>query len=77
MRWTTLTEFLAMGGYGGYVWPAFAAAALVLVGLGLDSRRRLRAALAELEAAEREQAGRPGGRRRQSHQGQAPVNDIH
>ena len=66
MRWTSLAEFFAMGGYGAFVWPAFAAAAAVLIGLGLDSRRRLRAAMAELAAAERQHADRPGARRRAS-----------
>jgi heme exporter protein D len=66
MRWTSLAEFLAMGGYGAFVWPAFAAAAAVLIGLGLDSHRRLRAAKADLAAAEREQGDRPGARRRPS-----------
>lgn len=39
-----LTQFLAMGGYAAFVWPAFAVAALVLGGLALQSwlsRRRL------------------------------------
>ena len=36
-------SFLEMGGYGGYVWPAFGATAVVLVGLLLASVRSLRA----------------------------------
>ena len=38
-----ITTFLDMGGYAGFVWPAYGLAALVLAGLALDSLRRLRA----------------------------------
>lgn len=37
-----------LGGYGAYVWPAYGAAALVLLGLLLASLRRLFAAEREL-----------------------------
>lgn len=40
---STVQTFLDMGGYGGFVWPAFAVTALVLIALGLDSLRSLRA----------------------------------
>ncbi|MEE8516585.1 MAG: heme exporter protein CcmD [Alphaproteobacteria bacterium] len=49
-----LTAFFHMGGYGIYVWPAFAVAALVLGGLLYASLRTLRAneaAVAEFQAA--------------------------
>ena len=36
-------EFFRMGGYGIYVWPAFAFAALVLAGMGWRVTARLRA----------------------------------
>ncbi len=39
-----------MGGYAGFIWPAFGVSALVLAGLLIDSRRRLAARLAELAA---------------------------
>jgi heme exporter protein D len=45
--------FLDMGGYGGYVWPAFGITVLVLLGLLLASLRSLRAredALAALQS---------------------------
>ena len=48
MHWTSLAEFLAMGGYAAYVWPSFGLALLVVVGLALASRRALRAAESEL-----------------------------
>ncbi len=48
-----LNEFLAMGGYGAFVWPSFGLTATVLVGLWLQSARALKqaeAALAEMDA---------------------------
>ena len=51
---TAINDFLAMGGYAAYVWPAFAVAAVVLVTLAIASRRRLKANEAQvrdLEAA--------------------------
>jgi heme exporter protein D len=48
-----LAEYLSMGGYAAYVWPAFGLAFVVLAALLVASRRRLRAgeaALKELEA---------------------------
>ena len=50
---TAIREFLAMGGYGGFVWPSYLLAAAVLLGLFLVSRgelRRRQRRLAELEA---------------------------
>ncbi len=49
-----LTAFFHMGGYGAYVWPAFAIAALVLGGLLYASLRTLganEAVVDELQAA--------------------------
>ena len=46
-----MQDFFAMGGYGGYVWPAFAIAAAVLGGVAVNawiSRRRLRRTLDEM-----------------------------
>lgn len=40
MNWS---EFFAMGGYGLYVWTAYAAAALILVFNVLSARRRMKA----------------------------------
>jgi heme exporter protein D len=47
-----IATFLAMGGYAVYVWPAFLIAAVVMLGLVLETLRSLRqreSALAELE----------------------------
>jgi len=51
-----LSDFLAMGGYAGFVWPAYGIAALVLGGIlaaSLRSLRRRERMLAELRAARR------------------------
>ena len=47
-----IATFFAMGGYAGYVWPAFGIAALVMIVMVVASLRSLRRredALAELE----------------------------
>ncbi|MGE0154721.1 MAG: heme exporter protein CcmD [Reyranellaceae bacterium] len=49
----SLSEFLAMGGHAGYVWPAFGLAFAILIGMALQAwlqRRRLRRQLAALQA---------------------------
>lgn len=45
-----MVEFLAMGGYGAYVWAAFGLAVAVLAGLFWQSWRLARKRTAELEA---------------------------
>jgi heme exporter protein D len=45
-----IQTFLDMGGYAGFVWPAYALAALVLLGLLAVSLRQLRKAESELAA---------------------------
>ena len=55
-----LTEFLAMGGYAKFVWPAYGLVVIVLGGLALAAIRRLRRSavdLALLEAARPRQRG--------------------
>lgn len=47
-----LTSFIDMGGYGAYVWPAYGAAAAVLIGLVAVSLRTLRSREAALKALE-------------------------
>jgi heme exporter protein D len=39
-----LTEVLAMGGYGAYIWPSFLVAVLVMAGMATASLRSLRRA---------------------------------
>ncbi len=51
-----MSELLAMGGYGGYVWPAYGVAALVMIGLlvwSLSARKAAETALAQLEETRR------------------------
>ena len=56
-------SFFDMGGYAAYVWPAFGAAALIMVGLLVLSIRTMRAreaALRALEATSRRQRAAEG-----------------
>lgn len=46
-------NFLAMGGYAAYVWPAFGITAVVLVALALASLRSLRTREQMLEGLQR------------------------
>jgi heme exporter protein D len=39
---SAIESWLAMGGYAGFVWPAYGVAAIVLGGLALGSWRRHR-----------------------------------
>ncbi|WP_448191373.1 heme exporter protein CcmD [Azospirillum sp. sgz301742] len=55
-----MAEFFAMGGYAAYVWPAYAAAILVMLGLLVATLRGLRAREATLKALE---GSRPARRR--------------
>jgi heme exporter protein D len=51
---TGLSDYLAMGGYAGFVWPAYAVATFVLGGLSWQSWRRYRASAALLDRAQRQ-----------------------
>lgn len=55
-----LATYFSMGGYGGFVWPSYALAALVMAGLVLTSWRGLRAREAELRALQDLMPGRRG-----------------
>ncbi len=57
----SIPEFFAMGGYAGYVWPAYGVALAVLLGLLVASLRTLRANQAALSAL-----GPAGGGRRRA-----------
>jgi heme exporter protein D len=50
--------YLAMGGYGAYVWPAYALAAVVLGGLTLHFWRRYRDSVRSLGRLQRQRAPR-------------------
>ncbi len=45
-----MAAFFEMGGYAGFIWPAYGAVTVVLVGLMVLSRRSLKAAETELAA---------------------------
>ena len=46
MQWGSLSEFVAMGGYGLYVWTSFGVTALCMLWEVLALRRRHAAAIA-------------------------------
>lgn len=56
-----MSEFLAMGGYAAFIWPAYGVATVVLVALLVFSIRtmRQREALVYSLRASREQGGKP------------------
>lgn len=57
-----MSEFLSMGGYGAYVWPAYAVFFLVLAIEALAPRAQRRRVLAEIRGrAQRRAARDPGG----------------
>lgn len=45
MRWGSVSEFLAMGGYGFYVWLSFGTTALCMIWEVMSLRRRQTAAV--------------------------------
>ncbi len=53
---TSFENFLAMGGYGAYVWPSYVLSALVLAGFLWQSLRDLRRYERDLEAVEQSDA---------------------
>jgi len=52
-----MAEFLEMGGYGAFIWPAYGAVALVLLGLWVVSRRFVTTTEAELADLNSRNAG--------------------
>ena len=54
-----IEQFLAMGGYAAFVWPAFAVAAAVLAGLLVVSLRTLRRREAALALLLRDATEKP------------------
>jgi len=64
MQWRSLSEFLAMGGRGGFVWGAYGTFALVVLVEPLLARWRHRAArVAIAERIADEAAARTAGER--------------
>lgn len=59
-----IKEILVLGGYGVYVWPAFAVWAAVMTWMAVSTLRRLRASedtLEKLQAARGVRGGRTAG----------------
>lgn len=48
MKWTSLNEFFAMGGYGLYVWGSYAVAVVLMLVEPLLAARRHQQALHDL-----------------------------
>ena len=44
-----ISQYLNMGGHGGFIWPAYGIVTVVMVGLVMISRRSLKAARDTLE----------------------------
>jgi heme exporter protein D len=63
-----MTEFLQMGGYAAYVWPSYAIAAIVMLGLLFGSLRSLKRSEQVLRTLE---TARPRRRRAKAEGGQA------
>lgn len=57
-----LETFFAMGGYGRFVWPAFALTAAVMIWLLVATLRRLRASERALAQVQETGGGRYGAR---------------
>jgi len=51
---STLSAWLAMGGYAGFIWPAYGIAAAVLGGFSIHSWRRYRASVDTLARLQRQ-----------------------
>ena len=47
-----ISDFLAIGGYSGFIWSAYGAVAVILIGLLVISLRELRTTSAEVAALE-------------------------
>lgn len=66
-----MVEFFAMGGYAAYVWPAYAAAALVMIGILVATLKELRSREATLKALEGSRPPRRRSRREAAGSGAA------
>lgn len=49
MHWNSFAEFLAMGGYAGYVWGSIGATALIMVFEPILARRHQKQTVARLK----------------------------
>jgi len=51
----TISQYLDMGGHGGFIWPAYIIVTVVMVGMMVSSRRALKNAHDELKTLEAEE----------------------
>ena len=51
-----MNDFLAMGGYGAFIWPAYGVSALALIGIVWQSWAAWRTAKKKLDALEQDNA---------------------
>jgi heme exporter protein D len=49
IHWNSLAEFLAMGGYGTYVWGSFGVTALIMIAEPILAVRRRKSLVARLQ----------------------------
>ncbi|MDA0148013.1 heme exporter protein CcmD [Vibrio sp. LaRot3] len=56
MHFESLSDFLAMGGYAGYVWSAFGITFFVMIALLVSSVRRHKTLLKDVQAKVERQA---------------------
>jgi heme exporter protein D len=57
-----ISDYLTMGGYAAFIWPAYGVAALVLIAFAIDSWLRVKRAEAALRRLEAELPGRKAGK---------------
>ncbi|MGL5031149.1 MAG: heme exporter protein CcmD [Aeromonas sp.] len=58
MYFASLSDFLAMGGYGFYVWLSFGLTLVCLVGILFSTRMKTRSLLRELRTKQAQEARR-------------------
>ncbi len=56
IHWNSFSEFLAMGGYAGYVWGSFGVTALIMVVEPIMARRHQKKTIARLKRQLRAEA---------------------
>ncbi|MBW7901378.1 MAG: heme exporter protein CcmD [Rhodocyclaceae bacterium] len=65
MHWSSFSDFLAMGGYGLYVWGSFGVTALVLIAEPIVAVRNRKALIARLKRQARAERGNNGSNKEQ------------
>ena len=63
IHWSSFSDFLAMGGYGLYVWGSFGVTALVMIVEPILAARSRKALVARLKRQARAERGNQGSNR--------------